>query len=214
MPQPGFFDLDETCIKLDGLGDPLAKIADVVDWEDFRPALDRALTKPRKSAAGRKEFDRVLMFKVLVLQQMHNLSDDRTEFQIRDRHTVRRFLGLHSEDRVPDAKTIWRFRERLKTAGAVDDLFAALSERIEARGHRARKGQIVDGSFVKAPRQRNTREENAQASRARSRLRGRRAGGATRTWMRDGRRSAACRSAGARTTSAWIAPTASSASSR
>lgn len=162
MPQPGFFDLDETYAKLDGLGDPLLRLADLVRWEGFRPVLDEALTKPRKSNAGRKEYDRVLMFKILVLQQLYNLSDDQTEFQIRDRHSFRRFLGLVQEDRVPDAKTVWRFREHLKSAEALEELFGELSVQIEARGYNARKGQIVDASIVKAPRQRNTREENEQ----------------------------------------------------
>lgn len=162
MPQPGFFDLDETYSKLDGLGDPLVKIADLVRWEEFTPVLDRALSKPRKSNAGRKEYERVLMFKILVLQQLHNLSDDQTEFQIRDRYSFCRFLGLNPEDRVPDAKTIWRFRENLRVAGAFEELFEELSVQIESRGYRARKGQIVDASIVKAPRQHNTREENEQ----------------------------------------------------
>lgn len=162
MPQPGFFDLEETYSKLDGLGDPLAKIVDLVRWEGFRPVLDRALTKPRKSNAGRKEYDRVLMFKVLVLQQLYNLSDDQTEFQIRDRYSFRRFLELQPEARVPDAKTIWRFRENLRVAGAFEELFDELSVQVESRGYVARKGQIVDASIVRAPRQRNTREENEQ----------------------------------------------------
>ena len=87
MRPPGFFDLEERFAKLDGLGDPLVKIAKVVDWERFRSVLDKALTKSRKSNAGRKEYDRVMMFKTLVLQQLYNLSDDRTEYQIRDRYS-------------------------------------------------------------------------------------------------------------------------------
>ena len=162
MSQPGFFDLEETYSKLDGLGDPVVKIVGLVGWEGFRSVLDRALTKPRKSNAGRKEYDRVLMFKVLVLQQLYNLSDDQTEFQIRDRYSFCRFLGLNPEDRVPDAKTIWRFREKLRLAGAFEELFDELSVQIESRGYVARKGQIVDASIVKAPRQRNTGEENKQ----------------------------------------------------
>ena len=119
MRMPGFFDLEERFAKLDGLGDPLVKIAEVVDWEGFRSALNRAFSKPRKGNAGRKEYDRVLMFKVLVLQQLYNLSDEQAEYQIRDRYTFGRFLGLHPEDRVPDARTIWRFREGLKSSGGV-----------------------------------------------------------------------------------------------
>ena len=95
MRMPGFFDLEERFAKLDGLGDPLAKIAEVVDWEGFRTALTRAFSRPRKGNAGRKEYDRVLMFKILVLQQLYNLSDEQAEYQIRDRYTFSRFLGLH-----------------------------------------------------------------------------------------------------------------------
>ena len=138
------------------------KIAQVVGWEGFRSVLKRAFTKARKSNAGRKEYDRVLMFKILVLQQLYNLSDDQTEFQIRDRYSFGRFLGLSPEDVVPDAKTIWRFREGLKSDEVFDSLFSQLSSQIAEQGYVARKGQIVDASIVKAPRQRNTREDNAQ----------------------------------------------------
>ena len=106
MPQPGFFDLDERFAKLDGIGDPLVKIRAVVDWEGFRPILEAAQAKPRKSAAGRKAFDAVLLFRILVLQQLYNLSDDQTEHQIRDRYSFSRFLDLTPEDVVPDAKTL------------------------------------------------------------------------------------------------------------
>ena len=161
MRAPGFFDVEERFAKLDGLGDPLVKIAQVVDWEGFRPVLNGAFAKSRKSNAGRKEYDRVLMFKILVLQQLYNLSDDQTEFQVRDRFSFGRFLGLYPEDVVPDAKTIWRFREGLKSGAVFDLLFGELSSQIAEQGYVARKGQIVDASIVKAPRQRNTRQDNA-----------------------------------------------------
>jgi IS5 family transposase len=162
MRPPGFFDLEDRFAKLDGLGDPLVKIAQVVDWEGFHSVLNRAFAKARKSNAGRKEYGRVLMFKILVLQQLYNLSDDQTEFQIRDRYSFGRFLGLNPEAVVPDAKTIWRFREGLKSGEVFDSLFSQLSSQIAEQGYVARKGQIVDASIVKAPRQRNTREDNAQ----------------------------------------------------
>ena len=162
MRPPGFFDLEDRFAKLDGLGDPLVKIAQVVDWEGFHSVLNRAFAKARKSNAGRKEYGRVLMFKILVLQQLYNLSDDQTEFRIRDRYSFGRFLGLNPEAVVPDAKTIWRFREGLKSGEVFDSLFSQLSSQIAEQGYVARKGQIVDASIVKAPRQRNTREDNAQ----------------------------------------------------
>ena len=162
MEQPGFFDLSDRQALLERLGDPLPKIDELVDWEGFRGELEQIRDKPRKSKAGRKPFDVVQMFKVLVLQQMYNLSDDQTEYQIRDRYSFCRFLGLTPEGRVPDAKTVWLFREQLVQRGLIEPLFAAFSSQIEAAGYQARKGQIVDASIVSAPKQRNGREENAQ----------------------------------------------------
>lgn len=162
MEQPGFFDLNDRETLLERLGDPLPKIEAIVDWEGFRSELERIRDKPRKSKAGRKPYDAVLMFKILVLQQMYNLGDDQTEYQIRDRYTFCRFLGLTPEGRVPDAKTIWLFREQLVQRGLIESLFEAFSAQIEHAGYRARKGQIVDASIVAAPKQRNSREENAQ----------------------------------------------------
>ena len=158
--QPGFFDLDERHQQLEKLGDPLPRLAKVVDWEGFRPVLEKVHQKERKSNAGRKPFDVVVMFKVLVLQHMYNLADEQTEYQIRDRYSFCRFLGLTPEGRVPDARTIWLFRERLKTQELVEELFAGLMRQVEAAGYIARRGQIVDASLVSAPRQRNRREEN------------------------------------------------------
>ena len=70
--------------------------------------------KAGKSKAGAKPYDPVLMFKIVILQRMHNLSDDETEYQIRDRFSFRRFLRLQLEDAVPDATTLWLFKEKLK----------------------------------------------------------------------------------------------------
>ena len=109
--QPGFFDIAERTAKLTRMGDPLVGLNEQIHWEAFRPDLARVHEKERKSNAGAKPIDVVLMFKVLVLQQLHNLSDDWIEDQIRDRRTDMRFLGLQLEDRVPDAKTVWLFRE-------------------------------------------------------------------------------------------------------
>ncbi len=100
------------------------------------------------------------MFKVLVLQHFYNLGDDQTEYQIRDRYSFCRFLGLTPEGQVPDASTIWLYRERLKELELFDELFHELNRQIEAAGYLPRQGQIVDASMVAAPRQRDNREEN------------------------------------------------------
>jgi transposase, IS5 family len=159
--QPSFFDLQERSAKLTEMGDPLVGLNEQIDWESFRPSLNRVHEKSRKSNAGAKPIDVVLMFKILVLQQLHNLSDDRIEYQIRDRLSFMRFLGLQMESRVPDAKTVWLFRERLKELKLVEVLFARFHEQLAQRGFVARAGQMIDATFVEVPRQRNSREENA-----------------------------------------------------
>jgi len=143
------------------MGDPLVALKRLIDWEAFRPCLNVVYDKPRKSNAGAKPIDVVLMFKIMVLQQLHNLSDDRIEYQIRDRLSFMRFLGLQLESRVPDAKTIWLFRERLKELNLVDELFERFHDQLAMRGYVAREGQMIDATFVEVPRQRNNREENA-----------------------------------------------------
>jgi hypothetical protein len=160
--QPGFFDVERRAAKLTEMGDPLVGLNAEIDWEAFRGDLKRVHEKLRKSNAGAKPIDVVLMFKVLVLQQLHNLSDDRIEYQIRDRFSFLRFLGLDLEDRVPDAKTVWAFRERLKALELMAVLFARCHEQLAAKGYVARAGQMLDATFVEVPRQRNSREENTQ----------------------------------------------------
>lgn len=154
--QQGFFDLDERYGALSAAGDPLEKLAGVVNFEVFRYLLEKALNRSDRSKGGRPPYDSVLMFKVLVLQALYGLSDDQVEFQIRDRLSFMGFLGLGIADKVPDAKTVWLFRELLTAAGAVDKLFAVFEARLEASGYLAMSGQIVDASIVAAPKQRNT----------------------------------------------------------
>src|SRR5258708_19727082 len=96
----------------------------------------------------------------MVLQSLHNLSDDRTEYLIRDRISFMRFLDLELEDPVPDATTIWLFREALAQAGLIDKLFERFGQHLEAEGYIARGGQIIDATIVSVPKQRNTKEEN------------------------------------------------------
>ena len=99
------------------------------------------------------------MFKVLVLQTQNNLSDERTEFYLRDRLTWMRFLGLGLGDAVPDANTIWTFREALTKDGAIERLFERFDRELRSAGYLAMSGQLVDASIVAAPKQRNTRAE-------------------------------------------------------
>ncbi len=112
MLQCGFFDLDNRYQKLDE-HDPLISLNRLVDWEHFRPTLTVVQEKNRKSRAGRTPYDVVLMFKVLVIQHLYNLSDNEAEYQIRDRYSFCRFLGPTPEGKIPDAKTM-RTTHRLR----------------------------------------------------------------------------------------------------
>jgi IS5 family transposase len=159
--QPSFFDLDNRYAQLSKQGDPLEKLSAVVDWELFRPIIERMDAKPRKSLAGRKPTDRVLMFKVLILQRLHNLADERLEFQIKDRLSFMRFLGIELAGSVPDARTMWAFREELKEHRLVDTLFDAFNAQLLHLGVSMKSGQIIDATFVPVPIQRNTRTDNA-----------------------------------------------------
>ncbi len=159
--QAGFWDIDDRYALLSKAGDPLEKLESVIPWEVFRKPLAKALKRSDGTKGGRPPFDTVLMFKILVLQALYNLGDDQTEFVINDRLSFMRFLGLSLGDKVPDAKTIWLFREHLTQARAIDNLFARFDKHLAKSGYLAMGGQIVDATIVQAPKQRNSDGEKA-----------------------------------------------------
>src|SRR4030081_3107231 len=165
MAQLGFFDVDKRLETLSAKGDPLEAIDRLVPWESFRAEIEAVVLTPdelKKSSAGRKPFDAMLMFRMLVLQALNNLSDEQVEYQVRDRLSFSRFLGLAIEDSIPDATTLWLFREKLATAGLIEKLFERFDQHLAAKGYIARGGQIIDASIVPVPAQRNSRDENNQ----------------------------------------------------
>jgi transposase, IS5 family len=157
--QAGFFDIDDRLRRLSDLGDQLEAFRVVLDFEIFRPELDAALAYSDGARGGRPPFDPVMMFKILVIQATNNLSDERAEFLINDRLSFMRFLGLGLSDRIPDARTIWLFREKLTNAGAIGPLFERFDATLRQSGYIAMSGQIVDASLIAAPRQRNSEDE-------------------------------------------------------
>jgi transposase, IS5 family len=165
MGQPGFFDADKRLEALSAKGDPLEAIDQLVPWESFRAEIEAVVLTPdelKKSSAGRKPFDAILMFRMLVLQALNNLSDEQVEYQVRDRLSFSRFLGLAIEDSIPDGTTLWLFREKLAKAGLIEKLFDRFDQHLAAKGYMARGGQIIDASIVPVPTQRNSRDDNAE----------------------------------------------------
>jgi IS5 family transposase len=164
-PQPGLFDYDNRLKKLERGPDPLARLNARIDWTIFRHDLERAIEKEARGPGGRPRHDVVMMFKVLVLQRYYNLSDEQTEYQINDRLSFQKFLGLTLSDSVPDQKTIWLFREVLIRRGQVKQLFRRFESHLHEAGLIGHAGKMIDASFVDVPRQRNSREENAEIKR-------------------------------------------------
>src|SRR3982075_4515088 len=163
MGQFGFFDADRRLAAITAKGDPLEMIARVVPFESFRAEIEAAVLTPvneKKSSAGRKPIDVMVMFRMLVLQSLYNLSDEQVEYQVRDRLSFTRFLGLGIEDGIPDGTTLWLFRETLAKAGLIETLFERFGHHLEAKGYIARGGQMVDATIVPVPKTRNTKEEN------------------------------------------------------
>ena len=156
----GFFDEEFRQEKI-AVKDPLVLLNTKVNWEQFRSPLEKAF-QIDYSQGGRPPFDRLMMFKILVLQEYYGLSDDQMEFQLLDRLSFQRFIGQGLHDVVPDAKTIWLYRQSITTLGVIDELFVRLKKQLEKYGLIAHKGIMVDASFIKVPIQRNTPEENGE----------------------------------------------------
>jgi len=155
------FDREETIDKLSAIGNPLEMISNVVEFEMFRALLEQKLLNTnKKNNAGAKPYDLVMMFKIIILQRYYGLGDTQIEYQILDRLSFKKFLGLESGDKVPDEKTVWAFREKLTNSGLVEEIFSQFTKYLESKGLIMNEGKMVDASFTLAPRQRNTRDEN------------------------------------------------------
>ncbi len=104
----------------------------------------------------------MLKFKLLVLQKLYNLGDDQLEYQVNDRLSFMQFLGLSLADDVPDAKTVWLFRQQLTEAGLVEELFEKFETYLQSQGYQAKGGQMLDATIVPVPKQHISKEEKEQ----------------------------------------------------
>jgi transposase len=161
MHPRSLFSLAEHLERLSKDGDPLEVLAGTVEFERFRPLLTRGLGYSDDAKGGRPAFDPVAMFKVLVVQAQHNLSDARMEFMIRDRLSWMRFFGFDLGGAMPDENTIRHYRNRLTESGTLEALMQAFEQQLREAGYLAMGGQIVDATLVPAPKQRNTEDEKA-----------------------------------------------------
>ncbi|WP_373878256.1 MULTISPECIES: IS5 family transposase [Azotobacter] len=161
LPMFSLFADQEREAKLDSLGDPLALLDKHVDFVALAAEIDRRVPRPSRAKGGRPPYPTELMTRLLVLQQLFNLSDEQMEFQLLDRMSFQRFAGVKHTGRVPDRNTIWCFRERLVKANVEHQIFAEVQLQLQAQGFQAREGQIIDASIVRAPTQHNTADEQA-----------------------------------------------------
>ena len=160
MEQLSFFDAEKRYEKLAELGDPLEKLNKVMDWEMFREKLTAVCQKEDYTKGGRPAIDVIIKFKASVIRRIYTLSFDQAEYQINDRLSFMRFLGLGVHSKVLDSRTIWDFENTLAQAGVMDELFEMFDKKLEEEGLITHKGTIIDATFVDAPRQRNSRDDN------------------------------------------------------
>lgn len=154
------FQEDKRLERLEKIGDRTEVLAKLIPWEMFRKELRsvREITDPKRG--GRPSYDVVMMFKILILQGLYNLSDEDMEYQIADRISFQKFLEIEPGKSVPDANTIWNFREKLKKLNLSDPLFQRFERILCESGLKAKGGQIVDATFAPVPVRRDTQEDN------------------------------------------------------
>ena len=154
-----FFDQSKRLEKLTKMGDVLELLNAIVNWQIFTPVLDEAIPRQKSAKGGRPPYDNLLMFKILIIKRLYNLSHDQCEYQINDRISFMRFLDLDLGSTVPDAKTIWLYEDALSKNAAGRKLFEKFFWELRKRGYITREGSIVDATFMEAPKRRNTKEQ-------------------------------------------------------
>jgi IS5 family transposase len=152
--------------KVRSLGDRLAKVDSLIDWEAFRPIV-QGMFHNDTELGGRPNVDEVVMVKLLVLQQWYGLSDEELERQASDRLSFQRFLGYPEE--TPDSTTVWQFRERLMNTSRDRLVWEELQRQLEERGLRVRKGVAQDATFITADPGRTSKPRGDMARTRRSR---------------------------------------------
>ena len=160
MKQLGIFSEDKALERLSALGDPLEQLERIMDWSIFLPIMDEIRpNKTQEGIGGRPPYDNTFVIKTFILKEMNGVSFNQLEFMANDRLTWKRFLGLGLEEKAPDENTFWSWNELLVKSGRYEELFQIFKQRLEEAGVIAKKGSLVDSTFVDVPRQRISRDE-------------------------------------------------------
>lgn len=154
-------------LRLSEIGDKLEKVSNApINWAKYEEILDEAIpNNANTSKGGRPPFNKLLLFKMCLLQSWYGLSDEQVEYQVNDRLSFQRFLGIDLSTKVPDKNTLWDFKEALDQSGADYDIFHTFVEDMEKLGIITHNGTIIDATFVDVPRQHYTPKENEQIKR-------------------------------------------------
>ncbi|EAU54502.1 IS5 family transposase [Mariprofundus ferrooxydans] len=160
MIRESLFAASERETRLDKLGDVLRRFDELIDFAEIAHEVEQSLPQRDRSKGGRPPYPVELMVRVMIVQEYFNLSDEQMEFQLLDRLSFQRFVGLRRSSQIPDRTTIWLFRERLVKAGCYDGVLESVNRQINAAGYVARGGQMIDATLVSAPIQRMSKEEN------------------------------------------------------
>ena len=160
MKQLGFFSEEIAMERLSKLGDPLEQLEQIIDWSVFTPIMDEIRPdKTREGVGGRPPYTNEFVIKSMILKEMNGVSNANMEFYANDRLTWKRFLGLSLEEKAPDENTFQAWEDLIAKSGRAKELFEIFNERLAEKGIVARKGALIDSTFVDVPRQRISREE-------------------------------------------------------
>ena len=165
MNPESLFSLSDHLERLSQDGDPLEVFGATVDFEYFRGWLVEGLGYGDGSKGGRPPFDPVSMFKVLIVQAQHNLSDVKMEFMIRDRLSWMRFFGFDLGGRMPDENTIRHFRNRMIETGTLKRVMKAFDWQLHKKGYIPMSGQLIDATLELSPRFANKAVKTARENR-------------------------------------------------
>jgi transposase len=146
-------------------GNIVEYLNNIINFEVFREELEaNMLNQEEKNGYDCKSYDVVMMFKIIVIKRFYNLSDEKTEYEIIDRLSFKKFLGVSSLDQIPDAQAIRLFHDNLIMNNLEEKLFERVHKYLESLGLFVKEGHMVNFSIAEVPQQQNKEEENENSN--------------------------------------------------